>query len=155
MFVIMAAVDKETEVASPEKRQRIIRKIFGKKEKFPVVEVPEIPPEIEKAQSVSGASTQLQKPVVDDQGQIIVDAPGDRGKKITLPLTKEGVRVGLTYKIVDSLRWLAEWCLRLAKRAGIFINLKKKKGQKKKQSDQTSDSQTQNQDDQDEDANVD
>jgi len=41
---------------------------------------------------------------------------------ITLPLTEAEMKRGLHYKIVDSLRWLAEWCQRLVKIAhGKFI----------------------------------
>ena len=41
---------------------------------------------------------------------------------IELPLTEAGMVGGLHHKITDSVRWLAEWCRRLAKTAhGKFV----------------------------------
>ncbi|HUW22322.1 MAG TPA: hypothetical protein VMW41_06690 [Candidatus Bathyarchaeia archaeon] len=126
----MAATDKELGVASLETRRKVIKRLFGKERKFPVVEIPqipEIPPEIEKAQPVTGAATQLPQAVIDDQtGQVLVSSPGDQGQ-IVLPLTEEEIEKGLTYQVIDSIRWLAEWCVRLAKRVGLVIRPKKRK----------------------------
>lgn len=36
-------------------------------------------------------------------------------QKVILPMTQSGVQQGLTRKVTDSARWLAEWCLRLIK----------------------------------------
>lgn len=127
----MAVTDKEAETASSSKRKEIIRRLFGKKKEFPVIEIPEspeVPIEIErKAQVVPGAAAQLKKPVIDDQtGQVLVTAPSAQQPKIDLPLTESGIRQGLAYKVVDSIRWLAEWCLRLLKIAGQPFVKKKK-----------------------------
>lgn len=39
------------------------------------------------------------------------------GPTITLSLTEEEIKKGLHHKIVDSIRWLAEWCVKIAKAA--------------------------------------
>jgi hypothetical protein len=119
----MAIADKEIEAVSSGKRKEIIRRLFGKKEKFPVIEiptVPEVPPEVErKLKPAPGPAVQLTKPVVDDQtGQVLVTSAAAQVPKIVLPLTKEEIEKGLHYKIFYSIRWLAEWCLRLIKRVG-------------------------------------
>ena len=54
-------------------------------------------------------------PVTDDYGQILMDAAKITKPKIDLPLDKPGIQKGLHHKVVDSVRWLAEWCLRLIK----------------------------------------
>jgi hypothetical protein len=123
----VATIDKETEADSSGKRKEVIKRLFGEKGQLPVMEVPdvpEIPREIEQAQPVPGAGTQVQ-PVTDDQtGQILVSGPGGQSN-VVLPLTADEIRAGLTYKVVDSFRWLAEWCLRLVKMMGKVIKKKK------------------------------
>lgn len=71
-------------------------------------------PEIVKALGVShsGATT----PVVDDSQTVV----------ITLPLTDDQIVVGLHRQIYNSLRWLAEWCVRQLKMA--HVQLKKVHG---------------------------
>jgi hypothetical protein len=105
--------------------------MFGKKE-FPEIkvipQVPEIPPGVEKAQPVPGASAQLTKPVVDDQtGQVLVTSTTAQDPSVTLPLTEEEIERGLAYALAYSVRWLAEWCFRLLKRAGLKLEKKKRK----------------------------
>jgi hypothetical protein len=58
---------------------------------------------------------QLPQPVVDDFGQVLVQSSAPRQQKITLPLTTDQLKFGLREKVISSLRWLAEWCLRLIK----------------------------------------
>lgn len=65
-----------------------------------------------------GEDTKLQQPVMDDYGQILLDNSIPKQTKIVLPLNEEEVRKGLHHKAVDSVRWLAEWCLRIIKLAG-------------------------------------
>jgi hypothetical protein len=66
-------------------------------------------------------NAQLQQPVVNQQtGQVVLDnSQLPTNFKVVLPLTKDEVEKGLHLKVVDSLRWLAEWCARLIK---IFGN---------------------------------
>ena len=58
---------------------------------------------------------ELPQPVTDDQGRVLVSSPAPQQVKLQLPLTSEEEERGLHLKVVDSLRWLAEWCLRLTK----------------------------------------
>ena len=55
--------------------------------------------------------------VTDDAGAPALTPAGDDQVTITLPLTEEQVRDGLHHKIVDGVRWMAEWCVRMIKKA--------------------------------------
>lgn len=52
------------------------------------------------------------KPIV-HEGKTVVSPAAPLDVKVTLPLTEEGMKEGLQNKIVDSIRWLAQWCKRL------------------------------------------
>jgi len=95
--------------------------------KFPIVEAgktPEILPnswleKVEKGDYV------LKKPVQDDQtGQILVTSPQAQKPKIILPLDLNEYEAGLSAKISQSLRWLAEWSRRLIKMLGYQVGFK-------------------------------
>lgn len=61
------------------------------------------------------------EPVLDDtNGQVVLTPTQNQQVAITLPLTDEEIRLGLHHKIVDSVRWLAEWCIRIAKKAALL-----------------------------------
>ncbi len=62
-----------------------------------------------------GEDINLQQPVT-DHGQVVVSSSQPSGVKIVLPLTQDAVQQGLHAKIVDSMRWLAEWCIRIIKK---------------------------------------
>ena len=72
----------------------------------------EVEPWIEK---VEKKEIKLPQPIYDQSGQVILDNIVPQKPKITLPLDKLGIQKGLKYKVQDSLRWLAEWCLRVIK----------------------------------------
>lgn len=59
----------------------------------------------------------LQAPI-QSQGQVVVSPAGQvvDEEQIVLPLTEEGVQKGVQMKVVDSARWLAEWCVRVMKK---------------------------------------
>lgn len=57
----------------------------------------------------------LSSPVTDDQGQVLVTSATAKKPKISLPLSKSGLVVGLKKGVGEAVRWLAEWCLRLIK----------------------------------------
>jgi hypothetical protein len=71
----------------------------------PEEEAVEVPPDLARV------GVQAVPPVIppqigdDDQGVI------------TLPLTEEEIEEGLHHKVRDSIRWLAEWCVKIAKMA--------------------------------------
>lgn len=89
-------------------------------EKVPIVErgMPkEVSPEVKDwlTRLETGEEIQLPQPVTDDSGQVIVDSPFPQQVTISLPLTDDEVEFGLAQKVTESIRWLAEWCLRLIK----------------------------------------
>lgn len=74
----------------------------------------------------TGEEIQLPKPVTDDHGQVLVEPAAPSQITVTLPLTDDQIKTGLHRKIVDSIRWLAEWCLRLLKVSNSKIAYRKK-----------------------------
>lgn len=99
---------------------------FGE-EKFPVVEEKEmeISKEVEPYVEKIEKEIYLVKPVTDKYGQTIVTAPSAQPAQIILPITQSQLLYGLKQSVNDSIRWLAEWCLRLIKIFGQKINFKK------------------------------
>lgn len=95
--------------------------INAEQEAGPITErlvTPEIPPEIEHVEAVSGAEIYLPQPVTDDSGATVMDNAAPQQVTVTLPLTDDQMNQALHLKIIYSLRWLAEWTKRLLKIAG-------------------------------------
>lgn len=114
----------------PEKE--VLNKIFGE-EKFPVTQEevePEISKEIEPLVEKLEKEIYLSKPVTDDSGAPLVSASAPQQPTIVLPVTKTAYFYGLTQKVTESIRWLAEWCLRLIKIFGDKINFREVTPQK-------------------------
>lgn len=97
---------------------------FGGKEREPVKVVDEIlvHPEIEKHPELDGyiekveKEAELKTPVMDDSTQqVVMQAASPQDPKIKLPLTRDEIEKGLHHKVWESIRWLAEWCLRQLK----------------------------------------
>ena len=90
-------------------------------ETTPLVEVQEtekIPEEVEGwLQKLNQAGDiKLQNPVTHDGDILLADTEAQVVKeKLVLPLSQSDVQLGLTAKVNDSARWLAEWCVRLVK----------------------------------------
>jgi hypothetical protein len=105
----------------------------GGEETAPIVEVGKTPEIREKGveswleRLEKGEEVTLPQPIRDDKGRVLVEPAEPSRPKIVLPLTKEEVKSGLHYKVVDSIRWLAEWCLRLIKMTKGKINFAAKK----------------------------
>src|SRR5688572_12270863 len=59
---------------------------------------------------------QMTQPLTDTQGQTILQAAKQEEPEINLPLSEAEVREGLHHKVVDSFRWLAEFCVMLIKK---------------------------------------
>ena len=109
-------------MALPEPKETLV----SEREKIPIVERKEgeIKPEVKDyiTKVETAAEIDLPQPITDDQGQVVADDITPKKVVIKLPLTETEMKRGLHYKIVDSLRWLAEWCQRLVKIAhGKFI----------------------------------
>lgn len=57
------------------------------------------------------------EPVQDDStGQVLLTPQPQSSVQVVLPLTEAEIKRGLHHKIVDAMRWLAEWCVRMAKK---------------------------------------
>ncbi len=94
----------------------------GKQEVTPMTEYTrkvDLEPEVESwLEKLEKEDSQLQDPVMDDKGQTVLDDVNSKKKsnfKVILPLTKEEVESGLHHKVVDSVRWLSEWCVKTIK----------------------------------------
>lgn len=85
-------------------------RVAEQKEFTPPAEVKEWVQEIKTAEEIT-----LPQPVKDEFGEILLEAASPIKPKIVLPLTKPKIKQGLHKKIAESIRWLAEWCLRLIK----------------------------------------
>lgn len=80
------------------------------------IKEPEVPPEVEGwVERVERGDIQLPQPV-SHRGQTLVQSAQPKQVHVVLPLSEEGVIRGLHLKVIYSLRWLAEWCIRLLKK---------------------------------------
>lgn len=85
-------------------------RVIEKKEFEPAPEVKKWVSKVKEAEEIT-----LPKPITDEYGQILIEAAAPVKPRIVLPLTKPKIKKALQKKIVESIRWLAEWCLRLIK----------------------------------------
>jgi hypothetical protein len=90
----------------------------------PVDVVEEVPTnvEVEKRPEVQGyiekieKEVELQKPIIDDYtNQVLLQSAANQQPVVTLPLTEEETQLGLHRQLWESIRWLAEWCVRQVK----------------------------------------
>ena len=120
--------DKETEQgtsqhpARPEKHQ-------AEPEKIEVSEIKEpdkVPEEVEGwvERVKRGDDVHLATPVT-HQGETLVKSTKPKNVKVVLPLTDEETKKGLHHKVIDSVRWLAQWCVRLIKKIPSRVMYKK------------------------------
>lgn len=103
----------------PEKdEKKALNELFSEEEKFPVTETekePRVDKEIEPLIHKLEKDISLTKPIVDNYGQPLISPPTPQQPKIILPITQKTFTYGLTQKVSQSIRWLAEWCFRLLK----------------------------------------
>lgn len=78
--------------------------------------------ELEKKPELKGymekveEAAELKTPITDDYtGQVLLKPAQPQNVTVTLPLTEEQVVKGLHEHVWDSIRWLAEWCVRQIK----------------------------------------
>jgi len=105
-------------VSSTSKEKEILNIVFPEEgEEFPVVEEkePKIEEELEPYIEKIEKEIYLAKPIVDDYGQTLVTSPSAQPVQIVLPVSQQTFFYGLKQTVSDSIRWLAEWCLRLIK----------------------------------------
>jgi len=83
--------------------------------------IEEIPagPEVEKKLEQEGYIEKVEKEtmvspvIVDDYTkEVLLKPTSNQSPKVVLPLTEEQVERGLHEKVWESIRWLAEWCVR-------------------------------------------
>lgn len=105
----------------------------GKQEETPMTEYTrnvDLEPEVEGwLEKVEKEDSRLPQPVTDDQtGQAVLDDSQQQqsGFKVILPMSKDEVEKGLHHKIIDSVRWLAEWCIRMVKMFGNRVAYRRK-----------------------------
>jgi hypothetical protein len=76
---------------------------------------PEIDPAMSNTVQNAPSQTPTPPPIKDDKGQVVMQ-PADDVKKVVLPLTQEQLNEGLHHQLLDSVRWLSEWCVMLIKK---------------------------------------
>lgn len=76
---------------------------------------PEIDASISNAVQHAPSQTLTPSAIKDEKGQVVMQ-PVDDTKKVILPLTQDELREGLHHQILDSFRWLSEWCVMLIKK---------------------------------------
>lgn len=73
-----------------------------------------------ETQSVQTGVTQsghVSPPIVSDtSGKVIMSSKSAAAPKIVLPLDEEEIRQGLHHKMIDAIRWLAEWSVYIIKK---------------------------------------
>ena len=78
----------------------------------------ELPPELETwmEKVESHEMTAPKQVVVADKTATMPTGNYAAQPVIVLPLTQSGIQTGVTKSVTDSVRWLAEWCLRVMKK---------------------------------------
>ena len=105
---------------SPPGKEQVEAPVRSEPENVPIREIKEPQPDkevenwMEKLEK--GEDINLPQPVTDDFGQTLVQPVVTQKPKIVLPMTEEEINIGLAKKIVNSIRWMAEWCLRIFKK---------------------------------------
>ena len=123
--------DDQTQPVIPTSSKGKEREGVGKQEVTPITEYTrnvDLEPEVEGwLEKLEKEQTQLGQPVTDDKGQVILEDANKQqsGFKVVLPLTKDEVEKGLHHKVIDSIRWLAEWCIRMIKMFGNKVTYRR------------------------------
>ncbi len=84
--------------------------VIEQKEFTPPPEVREYVTEVKKEEAID-----LQIPIEDEFGAILMESASPSKPKIFLPLDEQGILQGVKQKVGHSVRWLVTWCLRLIK----------------------------------------
>ncbi|MBI1871903.1 hypothetical protein HYS10_00625 [Candidatus Collierbacteria bacterium] len=111
--VYMAVLGKEFE-EKPSAEEIAAQEVEGYIEKIEKQAEKPVPPS--PLQPAPGTTT-APPPVYDDMGKAVMQSAKGTGKlNIVLPLDEEGIRTGLHHKVIDGIRWLAEWCVFIIKK---------------------------------------
>lgn len=109
----MAIPGKEHEPVSSSQEEVALKQVEG------YIEQVEKAPELAQDSQLQAAPSQTPTPppITDDKtGQVVMQSVTPEVKPIHLPLNEDQVRDGLHHKLVDSIRWLAEFCVYLIKK---------------------------------------
>src|SRR4030042_7212922 len=98
------------------------------------VDIEEIPKEVEVPPEVERAGLQVQRDVVElppDVKKLGVTPSGPSAppsyvtsfSKIVLPISDQQVTTGLHASVVESLAWLAAWCMKQLKKAHVALKV--------------------------------
>ncbi|MEA3355143.1 MAG: hypothetical protein U9Q63_01510 [Patescibacteria group bacterium] len=115
---------KKTKVSSSSGLSK--ERVEGRQEVTPITEYTrkvDLEPEVESwLEKIEKEDSQLKQAIVNPAdstnakaGQVVLDNIQPSKFKVVLPLTKEEVERGLHSKVIDSVRWLAEWCIKTIK----------------------------------------
>ena len=88
---------------------------------------PDIKPEIDSLIQKVEKEIYLARPITDDAGQTVASSPAAQVPTITLPISNTVYLMGLTQKVTESVRWLAEWCLKIIKTLGDKVVFREEK----------------------------
>lgn len=92
--------------------------IVSERDKFPVGEIlttPDVTPETQHMEAITGEEITLPQPITDDTNQVVMDNAVPQQVVVKLPLTGQQMDQALHLKIIYSFRWLAEWMKRVLK----------------------------------------
>lgn len=105
-------------VPAGAKEQEVVGQV-GDSELVPIVELHE-PREL--PEEVAGWLERVERDDIPEpativhEGKPIVSPVAPNQAQVTLPLTADDLKKGLHQKLIESFRWLAEWCWRLIKK---------------------------------------
>lgn len=76
---------------------------------------PEIPADVQQWVGPGSASINIPQ-LPTEYGQQVMQSAQQQAAPITLPITAEELNEGLDHKVMDSIRWLAEWSIKMIKK---------------------------------------
>jgi hypothetical protein len=109
----MAIPTKELEPIGQNQEEIALQEVEG------YIEQVEKAPELDQDGQLQPAPSQTPTPppVTDDQtGQVVMQPADSTPAPIHLPLNQAQVQEGLHHRLMDSIRWLAEFCVYLIKK---------------------------------------
>lgn len=113
-----------SESGRPESRENIRVKEKTVEEVEEILTTPEVEKDVEGYVEKVEHDAELAGGVTADYTTRVLLGTTPTSANVTLPLTKDELELGLHQKVWNSLRWLAEWCVRQIKLMGGRAKLK-------------------------------
>lgn len=110
----MPVLGKEFEEKKPSAEEIAAQEVEGYIEK--IEKQAEVKPPVPSPVQPAPSTTAAPAPVIDETGKVIMQSSTGVKPTIVLPLDEEQIRTGLHHKIIDGIRWLAEWCILIIKK---------------------------------------